>query len=116
MAKTNCWEFKQCGRQPGGAKVTELGICAASVEMRTDGINGGKNGGRVCWAVTGTLCGGRVQGTFARKVVNCLMDCEFFKSVMKEERKNLELYPSLHRQEHATEHPPTAETRVLQHS
>ncbi len=93
MDKINCWEFKQCGREPGGAKVSELGICAASVEAKTDGVNGGKNGGRICWAVTGTLCGGRVQGTFARKIANCLLDCQFFKAVMKEEGKQLDLYP-----------------------
>ncbi len=95
MAKLNCWEFKKCGREPGGAKVAQLGVCAAAAETRTDGVNGGKNGGRICWAVTGTLCGGKVQGTFARKIANCLMDCAFFRATMKEERKNLELYPSL---------------------
>lgn len=116
MAKTNCWEFKKCGRQPGGAKAAELGICAASIEARTDGINGGQNGGRVCWAVTGTLCGGRVQGTFARKIVNCLMDCEFFKSVLREERKSMELYPSFRQGERESEHAPSTQVRVLQHS
>ncbi len=98
LAKVNCWEFKKCGREPGGAKVDQLGVCAAAAETRTDGVNGGKNGGRVCWAVTGTLCGGKVQGTFARKLANCLLDCTFFKETMKEERKNLELYPSVKRQ------------------
>ncbi len=93
MAKTNCWEFKKCGRQPGGAKAHELGVCAASVDTATDGVNGGKHGGRICWAVTGTLCGGKVQGTFARKIGNCLLDCPFFKSVMVEEKKKLDLYP-----------------------
>jgi hypothetical protein len=75
-------------------KVAELGVCAASIEQRAEGINGGRNGGRVCWAVTGTLCGGKVQGTFARKLANCLLDCAFFKSVLKDEKKNLDLYPS----------------------
>jgi len=23
----NCWEFKKCGREPGGEKASELGIC-----------------------------------------------------------------------------------------
>lgn len=59
-----------------------------------NGVNGGKHGGRICWAVTGTLCGGKVQGTFARKIGNCLLDCAFFKSVMQDEKKNLEFYPS----------------------
>jgi uncharacterized protein YbcI len=27
-------------------------------------INNGVNGGRICWTITGTLCGGKVQGDF----------------------------------------------------
>jgi hypothetical protein len=84
VAKTNCWEFKQCGREPGGGKTGELGVCAAASETRTDGINGGSNGGRACWALAGTLCGGVVQGTFAAKVANCLK-CDFYKLVQSEE-------------------------------
>lgn len=84
MSKLNCWEFKKCGREPGGAKVGELGVCPAAVERRTHGVNDGKNGGRACWAVTGTLCGGKVQGTFAAKLMNC-QQCQFFMDVKQEE-------------------------------
>lgn len=84
MAKTNCWEFKRCGRGPGGIKSRELGVCPAATESKADGINGGKCGGRACWALAGTLCGGKVQGTFATKLTNC-MQCEFYLSVKKEE-------------------------------
>lgn len=84
MVKQNCWEFKKCGREKGGAKAAELGVCSASTETRVNGSNGGKNGGRACWAVTGTLCGGVVQGTFATKLGNC-NKCEFFKLVSSEE-------------------------------
>ena len=84
MAKQNCWEFKKCGREKGGVKSAELGVCSASTEVRVNSMNGGKNGGRTCWGVTGTLCGGKVQGTFATKLANC-NTCEFFKLVYKEE-------------------------------
>ncbi|HEY3296776.1 MAG TPA: hypothetical protein VGL38_15195 [bacterium] len=84
MAKQNCWEFKKCGRETGGAKVAELGLCPAASEARTQGLNGGKNGGRACWALTGTLCGGKVQGSFALKMDNC-MACDFYKQVAREE-------------------------------
>jgi hypothetical protein len=84
MEKQNCWEFKQCGREPKGNKVAELGICPAAVDITSDGLNGGKNGGRICWAITGTLCGGKVQGTFAQKIISC-MACDFFKKVNREE-------------------------------
>ncbi len=67
MAAQNCWEFKKCGREEGGAKAKELGVCIAY-----------PNHGRDCWIVTGTLCGGQVQGTFAQKLKNCKA-CEFYK-------------------------------------
>ncbi|MBI4669567.1 MAG: hypothetical protein HY747_10385 [Elusimicrobia bacterium] len=82
--KLNCWEFKKCGREPGGANVESMGICPASTEKSCDGFNGGKNGGRICWAAAGTFCGGKVQGIFAKKVSVCL-ECNFFQQVVKEE-------------------------------
>ena len=86
MSKINCWEFKKCGRQPGGNKVKELGICPASTETRVNGIHGGKNGGRCCWAVLATNCsGGNVTETrFSQKLKECI-NCEFYKVTFKEE-------------------------------
>jgi hypothetical protein len=80
MRKLNCWEFKKCDRQPGGTKVDELGVCPAAVDETADGINSGCYGGRICWAVGGTFCGGQVQGSFAKKLLNCIT-CNFFQEV-----------------------------------
>lgn len=88
MSKTNCWEFKKCGREPNGSKADELGICHSSTEGILDGVHGGKNSGRACWVVGGTFCNGKIQGTFAKKFNNCL-DCDFFKTVKEEEGSNL---------------------------
>ena len=88
--KQNCWGFKKCGREYGGTKSQELGVCPASVEEKADGVNCGKNGGRVCWALTGTMCGGTIQGEFAKKQTSC-MSCDFFKKVQKEEGVNFHL-------------------------
>ncbi|TAN42665.1 MAG: hypothetical protein EPN25_02670 [Nitrospirae bacterium] len=82
--KVNCWEFKKCGREPGGALVKELGICPATEEHRLDGTHGGTNAGRSCWVLAGTLCKGKVQGTFAHKYMDCEI-CDFYKSVKEEE-------------------------------
>ncbi len=84
MGKQNCWEFKKCGREPGGAKAEELGVCPAAVDDKCDGVHHGKNGGRACWVLAGTLCGGKVQGVFATKMHNC-MQCEFYDVVKAEE-------------------------------
>ncbi len=86
MAKMNCWEFKKCGRQYGGEKSKELGVCPAALSNRFDKIHGGSKSGRACWVLAGTLCGGVVQGTFAHKMGNC-MACEFYKLVRNEEGK-----------------------------
>jgi hypothetical protein len=82
--KLNCWEFKRCERQPGGRKAAELGVCPAAVDERLHGVHGGKNAGRACWVLAGTMCGGKVQGTFAQKYDNC-ESCEFFRTVKEEE-------------------------------
>ena len=87
MSKLNCWESKKCGREPGGANVESLGKCPAAINTSVDGINGGVNGGRTCWVLEGTLCGGKVQGTFALKLGNC-MKCDFYKQVKVEEGDN----------------------------
>lgn len=64
-----CWEFRKCGRIPGGAKAAEMGVCPAYPDH-----------GNHCARVAGTLCGGMVQGSFATKLSNC-MQCDFYKSV-----------------------------------
>ncbi len=80
----NCWDVKKCGREPKGTKSEEMGVCPAAADEFSNGVNGGKNGGRICWAVAGTFCGGKVQGEFADKQMSC-MSCEFFKMVKEEE-------------------------------
>jgi len=84
MARMNCWEFKKCERQPGGAKVAELGVCPVATATQAHGLNGGHNGGRACWVISETLCGGKVQGTFAAKMTKC-MQCDFYVSVKDEQ-------------------------------
>ena len=82
--KLNCWQVMMCGREIGGNKVSELGVCPAADDDSFDGINDGKCGGRICWAVAGTLCGGCTQGTFREKRSSCL-DCDFYCMVQEQE-------------------------------
>jgi len=93
--KINCWEYYHCGREPGGARVDENGACAAATDESFGGINGGINGGRVCWAVAGTLCHGDiqetlchgdVQGTVAEKRERCV-NCAFYQKIREEGRQ-----------------------------
>ncbi len=82
--KQNCWDFKRCGREPGGLNAEELGICPAATEEKLDGVHGGKNAGRACWVVAGTFCEGKAQGSFAKKYDTC-GKCDFYQSVWQEE-------------------------------
>jgi hypothetical protein len=84
IAKKNCWEFMDCGRQPGGARAQELGICPVTTHQDLHGAHDGMNGGRACWVVAGSLCGGKIQGSYAQKLTNCWR-CNFFNAVKKEE-------------------------------
>ena len=87
--KLNCWQVKKCGREPGGLKVAEFGVCPAATETALNETNEGHNGGRACWVIAGTLCGSKVQGSYAAKLANC-MQCEFFKQVAAEQGPTFE--------------------------
>ncbi len=74
---SDCWEIKECGRVPGGDKVTQMGVCPAYPDD-----------GKSCWAVAGTLCGGTVQGAAAKKLGSC-MSCNFYKQVHDADRSQV---------------------------
>ncbi|MGD2080961.1 MAG: hypothetical protein PVG55_04975 [Nitrospirota bacterium] len=73
-----------CGREPGGRNNGSKAVCPAATDTRLDGVHGGKNAGRACWALGGTLCEGRPNGDFARRFKSCHA-CGFFKAVVREE-------------------------------
>lgn len=92
--KVNCWEFKKCGRHENGEYVGKFGVCPCSTEKKLHGVHGGANAGRACWVVSGTLCKGEVQGTFAQKFKSCTL-CDFYKNVKQDEHPNFVLSPIL---------------------
>jgi len=77
----------RCGKEPTEEDFffSEEGTCPAATAFYLDGVNDGRNAGRACWAVAGTLCGGDVQGEYAEKIKSC-MECEFYIQVRTEER------------------------------
>ncbi len=84
MLKRNCWEIMHCGREQGGANTADFGVCPAATDTSGNGMNEGINGGRICWAIAGTFCRDRVQGTYAQKAAAC-MNCDVFKQIKEEE-------------------------------
>ncbi|MBC8413316.1 MAG: hypothetical protein ISR96_08935 [Nitrospira sp.] len=88
MSKINCWEFKKCGREPGGEHAGSKGVCPAALDETSEGTNSGKCAGRICWSIAGTFCDGIVQGDYAKKEVSCI-SCNFFLLVREEEGINI---------------------------
>jgi hypothetical protein len=89
MKKYNCWEAMKCGLEPGGDRAEKYGVCLAATHKRLDGCNHGKNAGRACWALLGTLCHGedgipRKQDTYSQKLSRCTQ-CRFFELVAIQE-------------------------------
>ncbi|MCF6290238.1 MAG: hypothetical protein L3J03_04485 [Desulfobacterales bacterium] len=78
MSEINCWEYRNCGREPGGRHAAASGVCSAATYAEADGFCGGKNGGRSCVYITGTLCAGDVSGSYPGKLKDCLA-CDFYR-------------------------------------
>lgn len=92
--KINCWEYNNCGREPGGFNSQNGNICPASIETLAEGINRGKNAGRCCWAISGTLCHGLKQGTKTEKLEKCVK-CDFFNKVQEEEHRCFTIFSEI---------------------
>ncbi len=77
MPEQRCWEFKKCGRQPGGSKAGELGVCPAAAEALTTGSHPERQGCLACWAITGKFSGEGVQGS-PERLGDCIR-CDYLK-------------------------------------
>ena len=74
----NCWEIKNCSSKEE---------CPAYGETRLNGVHGGINGGRACWLVKGNTCGFKVNDSCDQ--------CEFYRTVLKEEGMEFRLKEEL---------------------
>jgi hypothetical protein len=85
--KLNYWEYWECGRETNGKNASNFGVCPSVVEDNWHDTNNGKNDGRYCWKIAGTMCVGTVKGLIARQINSC-SQCPIFKTVLKEEGKS----------------------------
>lgn len=89
----NCWEILGCERHARGNKVLEFGECSASKTKM----------GHSCWAVSGTLCGGKVSKSHKEKQISC-KSCDVYRlyhrSSGKHGRVIKKLYPEEDRKYH----------------
>lgn len=99
--KMNCWQYKKCGREPGGSMAAREGVCPAASGTIFNTFNNGINAGRSCWLVAGTFCDHQIMGTFAEKIDTC-KNCSFYQKVQEEEHSfdtvqgNISLYAATH--------------------
>ena len=77
----------KCGRNHGEGSDARKLACPTFSEERLNGIHGGRNAGRACWVVSGTICAGEIQGLFVSKLGICVM-CYFYKMVRLEKKEN----------------------------
>ena len=62
------------------------------IESECDDTNGSLYAERFCWAVTGAIFGGVQQGSYERKLMDCLA-CDFLTQVNEDEGRNFILSP-----------------------
>ncbi len=81
-SKLNCWEYLNCGLEPGGIFSKIHGPCPIPQMMRHDGANGGRGAGRVCWEVMPKLS--REQHLICRNRWQSCVNCRFYARVLRE--------------------------------
>ena len=84
MNKLNCWEFMKCGNESEGDKTDKLERYPVASESLANGLNGGVNGGRICWVIAEIYCGRRESLPHLQQKHACF-SCEFRCKVMAEE-------------------------------
>jgi len=83
-SRVNCWDFLGCDRGPDAHQP-----CAVATDSASDGVNGGHNGGRLCWAIAGTLSGNEPLAACALEK-DC-RECDFLHLVRSEEGDSFKL-------------------------
>ncbi len=73
-----------CGRGPGGFRTDESGICPIAEEIAAHGLNGGRNGGRLCWVIAEEHDGDEVKCSNYHNKNSCF-SCEFRYKVTADE-------------------------------
>ncbi len=84
MSKFNCWEFKKCGKGPSGNGNSIPGTCPVANEIAANTLNGGINGGRICWIIAESRNDGEIKCSALHRTTSCF-SCEFRYKVLMEE-------------------------------
>jgi eukaryotic-like serine/threonine-protein kinase len=81
-ARLNCWEFNNCGMEPGGIFADKYGPCPIPRMMKYDGVNSGRGAGRICWSImNGSLQNNHLV---CRNSRHSCFHCSFYNRVQNE--------------------------------
>ena len=75
--KLNCWDFRKCCDKSMSHHASKRIVCPVKKEFKANGLNGGINGGRICWVIMDSHC--------KKKAQSVCFQCEFRYKVMAEE-------------------------------
>jgi hypothetical protein len=73
-----------CGREAGGRKAGELGICPVSLRSQPEGVSRAAGRGQPCWAFPGNACDHRSDGQPGQDSLAC-RQCERMQQVCDRE-------------------------------
>ena len=74
----------KCGKRPGAKTAGEPGFCPVAAEAGANSLNGGFNGGRICWIIAEDCCGHEIKCSDLHQKDSCF-SCEFRYKVTQEE-------------------------------
>jgi hypothetical protein len=75
--KLNCWDYKKCCKEIDSKINNNNHLCPVKKERTANGLNGGINGGRICWVIMDT--------NSKKKAQTKCFQCEFHYKVKAEE-------------------------------
>lgn len=84
ISRCNCWEFRKCVKGPSENGSGKKERCPVVFEIAAHTLNGGTNGGRICWIVAESKYRGVIKCSEYHSGDFCFQ-CEFRYKVMIEE-------------------------------
>lgn len=66
----------KCGKGPSENGNSKSSICPIATNTSAHALNGGINGGRICWIIAETCCNGEIKCSDLHRKDSCFQ-CEF---------------------------------------
>ena len=84
MGKCNCWEYMNCGKEIVRNGNGNESVCPIALDISGDSLNGGVNGGRICWIIADTKYNNTIECSALHHKSSCF-SCSFRYKVTMDE-------------------------------